>query len=254
MALPLHTRLLRTYGLLKTFGLRYRCPLCGWRAHRFYAAGFSFPVLARYQVISAGKRENIRCPRCRSSSRERLMYLFLQRHLPAFGSGKVLHVAPEPQLGALLRRLYGDRYVSLDIDAARADVVADIIDIPFEDSSFELVICAHVLEHVPDDRRAMREFARILTPTGTAILLVPFSPLLSESSEDPTVTTPEAREEVFGQSDHVRIYGTDYPARLRESGLAVDVRLPATIVAEDEIDRFALDAKEPLFVCRKAQS
>ena len=153
-----------------------------------------------------------------------------------------------------MRRLYGDRYVSLDIDAARADVVADIIDIPFEDSSFELIICAHVLEHVPDDRRAMREFARVLTPTGTAILLVPFSPLLSESLEDPTVTTPEAREEVFGQSDHVRIYGTDYPARLRESGLAVDVRLPATIVAEDEIDRFALDAKEPLFVCRKAQS
>lgn len=243
--------LLRLYGLLKTFGLRYHCPLCGWHARYFYAAGFSFPVLTKYNVISAGRRDNIRCPRCRSSSRERLLYLYLTRILSTFGEGRVLHVAPEPKLGALLRKKYGQRYVSLDIDPARADVVADVIDLPFGDSEFELVICAHVLEHVPDDRKAMREFARVLTPTGTAFLLVPFSPLLSESFEDSSVTTEEAREEVFGQSDHVRIYGTDYVTRLQESGLTVETLLPEAVVATEEIERFALDPSEPLFVCQK---
>lgn len=180
------------------------------------------------------------------------MYLYLQRFVPSLGSGRVLHVAPEPELERLLRVLYKERYVSLDIDAARADVVADISDIPFGEDEFSLILCAHVLEHVPDDRRAMREFARVLAPDGIAILLVPFSPLLETSFEDPSVTTPEAREEVFGQSDHVRIYGTDYPERLRESGLTVSILLPEALVESREIERYALDPKEPLFVCQKA--
>lgn len=246
------TPLLRVYGLIKTAGLRYTCPLCGWHAHRFYPAGFSFPVLETYQVVSAGYRDNIRCPQCRSSSRERLMYLYLTQTLKTYGVGRVLHVAPEPKLGQLLRKRYGASYVSLDIDAKRADVVADIIDLPFPDETFDLIICAHVLEHVPDDRRAMREFARVLTPGGVAILLVPFSPILEETFEDSSVTQAADRERVFGQSDHVRIYGMDYTERLKESGLTVEVIYPGDLLDDADSEHFALDPKEPLFLCRKS--
>ena len=163
-----------------------------------------------------------------------------------------MHVAPEPKLGRMLRDRYGASYVSLDIDAARADVVADIIDLPFPDRTFDLVICAHVLEHVPDDRKAMREFARVLAANGTAILLVPFSPILERSFENPDVVEPADRERVFGQSDHVRIYGLDYTDRLKESGFDVDVVYPADLMSSGDVSRYALDPREPLFLCKKA--
>ena len=144
------------------------------------------------------------------------MYLYLTQTLMTYGLGRVLHVAPEPKLGQLLRSRYGAAYVSLDIDAQRADVVADIIDLPFPDNTFDLIICAHVLEHVPDDLRAMREFSRVLTSNGVAMLLVPFSPILEKTFEDSSVIELADRERVFGQSDHVRIYAMDYIERLRK--------------------------------------
>lgn len=252
MAISFRSRIYRTYGLLKTFGFRYTCPMCGWHARTFYAAGFSYPVLETYHVVSAGRRDNVRCPRCNSSSRERLTYLYLTRLFPAFGTGRVLHVAPEPKMESVLRLTYPNRYVSLDIDQRRADVVASVEDIPFPNDSFDLLLCAHVLEHVPDDRKALREFARVLTPDGTALLLVPFSPVLSETFEDWSVTEEKDRERVFGQSDHVRIYGMDFTKRIAESGLAVRELYAADFLSPAEVARYALDSKEPLFVCEKA--
>lgn len=252
MAASLLSRIRRTYGLLKTFGFRYTCPLCGWHARTFYSAGFSYPVLETYRVVSAGRRKNIRCPRCNSSSRERLTYLYLTRLFPTFGTGRVLHVAPEPKMESVLRSKYPHRYVSLDIDQRRADVVASVEDIPFPDASFDLLLCAHVLEHVPDDRKALREFSRVLTPNGKALLLVPFSPILPETFEDWSVTEEKDRERVFGQSDHVRIYGTDFMSRITESNLSVRELYASDFLSPAEIARYALDLKEPLFVCEKA--
>lgn len=247
----LFPRLRRLYGLLKTYGFSYQCPLCLWRAHRFYAAGFDFPVLTRLQIIGAGRRENARCPRCNSSSRERFIYLFLKRTYSHFGQGRIVHIAPERKLQEVLLKEYGQSYTSLDIESSRAEIKADVQDLPFENETFETVVCSHVLEHVPDDYRAMREFFRVLKPEGTLITAVPFSPIISETFEDTSIITPTDRERVFGQSDHVRIYGTDFKSRLEKSGFSVSDILPTSVATPEEIQRYALNPIEPLFIARK---
>lgn len=244
-------RLQRLYGLLKTYGFSYQCPLCLWRAHRFYAAGFDFPVLTRLKIIGAGRRENARCPRCNSSSRERFIYLFLMRAYPRFGQGRILHIAPERKLQEVLLKTYRQAYTSLDIESPRAEIKADVQDLPFENETFEAIVCSHVLEHVPDDLKAMREFFRVLRPGGMLIAAVPFSPMISETFEDSSVTAPTDRERVFGQSDHVRIYGTDFKSRLEKSGFAVNDTLPVSVATSEEIQYYALNPIEPIFIAKK---
>ena len=101
-------------------------------------------------------------------------------------------------------------------------VKMDITDIQYDDDSFDAIVCCHVLEHVLDDRKAISEFYRTLKPGGWAILQVPVSLSLYTTLEDPTVTTREGRERVFGQANHVRLYGKNYKNRLEEAGFSVE--------------------------------
>jgi len=133
-------------------------------------------------------------------------------------------------------------------------VKMDITDIQYPDASFDAIICNHVLEHVPDDRRAMRELYRVLKPGGWAILQVPYSEQITQSIEDPSITTPEARARVFGQEDHVRIYAKeDYLTRLEEAGFRMEL-LNWWEAGEDfgnPTNRYGLMPRETLFVGRK---
>ena len=115
--------------------------------------------------------------------------------------------------------------------------------------NFDAVICNHVLEHVPDDRAAMRELRRILRPGGIAVLMVPFRPD-RQTYEDPTIVDPEQRTAVFGQFDHVRLYGSDYLDRLREAGFEVDGDLYWKSLDEDEVVRYGLQRDEYLIIGR----
>ncbi|MEK7613552.1 MAG: methyltransferase domain-containing protein [Patescibacteria group bacterium] len=240
----------RAYGLFKTIGLKNTCPICSWSARYFYDAGFDFPVLKKYKIISAGFRHNVRCPRCNSSERERLIYLFLKRKTKTFlNNSSILHVAPEKSLQKVLKKRRHGTHVSVDINSPFADIVADIQAIPYGDHSFDVIICSHVLEHVPDDLKAMREFVRVLKLGGIAILQVPYSPILKETYEDWSVTLPVERERVFGQTDHVRIYGTDYPDRLSIAGFKVETILPHTFLTKKEIVRYSLNPEESVFFC-----
>jgi ubiquinone/menaquinone biosynthesis C-methylase UbiE len=127
-------------------------------------------------------------------------------------------------------------------------VKMDITDIQYPDNSFDVVYCSHVLEHVPDDRKAMRELARVLKPTGWAILAVPI--FNEKTFEDPTITSPEERERVFRQSDHVRIYGRDFVDRLRESGFDVTVDRFASGFSDEMVRKHGL-SREDIYLCRK---
>jgi SAM-dependent methyltransferase len=165
------------------------------------------------------------CPHCDASDRDRLYALFVRDHLKRRGgdSLRVLDIAPGRALSRYLRALPGVDYLSGDLDPALADRQVDITDLrPFEDGAFELIVCSHVLEHVPEDRRAMRELLRVLAPGGRAVLMVPILSTATRTDEDPGVSDVTQRWLRFGQGDHVRMYcRQDFIARLRESGWSV---------------------------------
>jgi SAM-dependent methyltransferase len=197
---------------------------------------------------------NARCPRCGSLERHRLIWKYFASRTDLLDGGakRVLHVAPEPQLGSLLQRLPGVDYLSIDLAEGAAMARMDVTDLALVDDSFDVIICSHVLEHVPDDRRAMRELFRVLRPGGWAILQVPI--VGDRTYEDWSVTMPEDRERVFGQRDHVRIYGRDYVNRLVETGFDVcEDSLPEQ--GDPRAARYyGLCPDEPIHFCRKGET
>lgn len=198
------------YETIRAHGNQVTCPCCGWS---FKAFG------------SVGSRSNASCPRCGSMERHRLRWHYLAREgLPQPGSS-VLHMAPERATYTWLRKRKDITYVRGDIrESALTTHVFDLTDSPFDDDSFDLILISHVLEHIPDDRRAMREICRMLKPSGIAVLQHPIEVDRQITYEDPHITSHVDREREFGQFDHVRAYGQDFADRLTEAGL--DVQIP----------------------------
>jgi SAM-dependent methyltransferase len=211
------------------------CPCCGRESARW----------ARFH----GERDQ--CPGCGSLMRHRALLLLLRDryHLDVRG-GRVLHVGPGPAVSAWLDRREQLDYVTGDIDSPLAQVQMDATDMPFEDESFDFAICVHVFEHIPDDRKAMSEFFRVLRPGAEAVFQVPPSDL-ETTREDDEVTDPHEREVLFGQYDHVRLCGADYPARIAEAGFEVDRVDYAAHLDESVQRRYGLRAGEPFDLCVK---
>jgi SAM-dependent methyltransferase len=231
---------------------RYSCPFCGLGTDSWKPMGLDLPVLREKQVSGAGLR-NAACPSCGSTDRERLIHVHLahERRLFEDRNLRILHVAPEKHLSRELMRHGFAEYVCGDLFtegyAYPAHVMnMNVLHIPFEDGHFDLVICNHVLEHVPEDIAAMREILRVLKPGGQALLQVPLSANSSATHEDPTITDPRERERLFGQYDHMRIYGQDLVQRLESAGFRVERRNLAA-----KYKRWGLDPREDLFICMK---
>ena len=140
-------------------------------------------------------------------------------------------------------------YLSADLDPRKAMTVMDITDIHHPDGSFDVILCSHVLEHIPDDRKALSEFFRVLKPGGWAILQVPI--MADTTFEDFSVTDPKEREKLFGQHGHVRSYGLDYGDRLTEAGFSVTVDGFVRDLGEAEIQRQGLTSHENVYLCAK---
>ena len=192
------------------------------------------------------------CPRCGAQARHRALWLYLHERTHLFsGKGlRVLHFAPERALGQALAGAPGIEYVSADLEDPAAMEHFDITDIPHPDGSFDVILCIHVLEHVEDDRRAMRELRRILAPGGFAVVLVPLDLDRAETYEDPSITDPAERERAFWQSDHLRLYGRDFADRLREAGFDVTVDQWIRGLDPSMIARYGLFRLEDMYVCR----
>jgi hypothetical protein len=190
-------------------------------------------------------RENARCPSCGSLERHRLQCHYLRTCTNLFTARlKVLHFAPEAGLQRLLKSLPNLIYHSADLSSRWADERFDICDIPHPTDSFDVVLCSHVLEHVPDDRKAMSELFRVMKPGSWGLIEAPIGARRQATFEDWTVTEEKDRERIFGQRDHVRIYGHDYYDRLRAAGFTVTPRpygkeLPASLIAKYRVWRHA---------------
>jgi len=194
-----------------------------------------------FQPFGVRPRPGALCPSCGSLERHRLIWLFLRDETRVLSGGiAILHLAPEPCLAKRLSRLPKVRYISGDLDPKRAPRLIDARSIPFADGSFDLILCSHVLEHIPDDLAAMREIYRVLGPGRRAILQVPLDPRRAKTFEDPTITSPAGRERAFGQRDHVRVYGLDYGTRLSKVGFQIKFSSYARSLPKSDIVKYGL--------------
>ncbi len=183
--------------------------------------------------------------------RHRLLWLFLRERTDLFERPqRLLHFAPEAVFRRHLSARPGLHYVSADLSPGRAALRCDIRRIPLADASFDALLCNHVLEHVPDDRRAMAELCRVLRPGGWAILQVPIRSALEQTLEAPPTSTPREREHLFGQSDHLRQYGPDYAERLRAAGFEVSLERFDRAVGKERCLRHGLK-REAIHFCRR---
>ncbi len=221
------------------------CPLCGCRRRKFLPYGY------------VTQRDNALCPNCLALERHRTLWLWLLRESDigrgAVALPRLLHVAPEVALMRKFSRIYAKQpadYVTADLESPLADLHFDIQHIPLKDESFDVVICNHIMEHVEDDRLAMREILRIMRKGGWGVILSPVDLQREKTFEDDTITDEAERTRIFGQYDHRRIYGRDYAERLREAGFEVYECDYANLIPAKEKQLYAL-TDELLYIVRK---
>ena len=198
------------------------------------------------------QRQNALAPGSLSLERHRLLWLFLKEKTNFFTADKkMLHIAPEQCFVDVFRNQKNIDYTTADIESPLADVLMDVQDIPFEDNTFDVVMCNHVLEHVTDDKKAMQELYRILKPGGFGIFQVPQDINRTTTYEDASITSPEERAKHFGQYDHLRIYGMDFFDKLKDVGFKVTPYDFAKNHSSEEIEKYALAKGELLPFCEK---
>ena len=198
------------------------------------------------------QRENALSPGTLSLERHRQMWLYLNNETDFFTQNyKVLHIAPEQEFLRKFKKMKNLDYTSADLYSPIVDVKADILDLPFEDESFDVVFCNHVLEHIEEDQKAMSELYRVMKKGGWGILQVPMKNSLEKSYEDFSITDPKERQKHFGQYDHVRWYGMDYFSRLEQAGFTVDINFYSKKFSPEERQKFGLLENEILPVVLK---
>jgi SAM-dependent methyltransferase len=221
-------------------GDRFTDPIDGSSYRKFLPYG--------YQNL----RENALCPGTLSLERHRLLWLFLEQQTTFLTDNiAVLHVAPEQVFYSKFKSFAHWNYTTTDLYSPLADVKADLCALPFDDHSYDFILCNHVLEHVPNDLKAMQEIHRVLKPGGTAVLQVPLEEKREITFEDDSITDPKERTRIFGQYDHVRVYGLDYYNRLEKIGFEVDANDFVSTLTKSQIDRFALPNERIPIVIKK---
>ena len=219
------------------YGNNVQCPICDKSFRKFFPYG-------------RNTRDNALCTNCLSLERHRLIYLYLKRESSLFKTKtKLLHIAPEGCLIDVFKSSDTIDYTTADLDSPLADIKMDIHSMPFEDNSFDFVLCNHVLEHVENDIEALEEIKRVMKKGGLGIVQVPFyDPIPEKTIEDKTVVSKNEREKLYGQSDHVRKYGKDYKGRLESTGLRVKVIKPNKFLNKSEIREYSIIEDEELFI------
>ena len=223
-------------------GDKYTDPIDGKSFRKFLPYGYE------------NQRKNALSPSTLSLERHRLLWLYLQNETDFFSSEKtqkVLHIAPEQCFLDIFKKQKNLDYLTSDLESPIADVKADICNLPFDDNSFDIIFCNHVLEHIPDDKKAMQELYRVLKTNGMGIFQIPQDLSREKTFEDNSITDKKERAKIFGQYDHVRIYGRDYFDKLRSVGFTVKEIDYTQKIAPEKLERFSLMKGEILPICYK---
>ena len=200
------------------------------------------------------QRNNVLSPSTLSLERHRLLWLYLQNETNFFTSvekKKVLHFAPEQAFYKRFRNQKNLEYTTTDLLSPLADVKADICNLPFKDNQYDIILCNHVLEHIPDDTKAMQELYRVLKLGGMAILQIPQDLSRTTTYSNNAITNQKERAKIFGQYDHVRIYGLDYFDKLRSIGFTVHEVDYTNQISEELVTKYGLAQGEIIPVCFK---
>lgn len=222
-------------------GDKVKCPVCEKQFSKFLSYGSDVAL-----------RNNVLCPSCLSLERHRLIWLYLKEDTNIFTKKqRLLHIAPEQCFHSRLQNLKNLEYITGDLESPLAEYHFDLHQIPFENNSFDVFMCNHVLEHVKDYHRCAAELNRVLKPGGWGIMQVPIDYSRAETYEDPSIVTPEEREKHYWQKDHLRLFGRDYPDILRKAGFIVEENRLAAQMDPDIIENYRLQKQEILYVCRK---
>ena len=253
--MKIKTFIKKRINLLLNKGSKYLCPFCGYSSNSFYPKGLDNNVIREKHIVGAGRRE-VGCYNCDSTERERLVYIYLKYIHKIFDLDKkirILHVAPEKKISEIFLNYGFDNYVCGDLleenyknHYSNHVMKLDLLNINFSDNRFDLIICNHVLEHIIEDHIAIAELYRVMNRGGYGIFQVPISLNSSKTFEDNTIIGNDKREAVFGQSDHVRIYGRDYVDRLSQVGFNVN-----KINISKQYQQFGLNIEEDLFIVMK---
>jgi predicted SAM-dependent methyltransferase len=229
-------------NVFKYRGDKYFCPICENNFDRFLTGPDK-------------SRQNSKCPGCGSLERQRLLWLYLKNKIQIEKLNiRLLNIAPDYAIQSKLRKLKNINYTSIDLNSDLAIEKQDLTKLNITDNSYDAILCYHVLEHIIDDKKAMKELYRILKPGGWAIIQSPFEKNLEKTFEDFSITSPEDRKKVFGQNDHVRIYGLDYIDRLRNAGFKVILDDFNRELNVKETNKYLLDKDEEIYFCEKPQA
>lgn len=222
--------------MLRHRGDTVHCPACGRSFDRFK---------------DDWNRPNALCWRCGSHERHRALWLLFERRPELLGRARsLLHFSPEWALSHRLERLDGLRYVTADLEPQNVDLRLDVTAIDLPDASFDAIICSHVLEHVADDRRAMSELRRITAPGGWCLIMVPIDPGRERTYEDPSIVTPQQREQAYYQEDHLRLYASDIAERLTAAGFAVTRIRPRDEFGDEPLRLCRIGETDEIYLCR----
>ncbi len=238
------------------------CPVCRRPVVKFEPIGWDFIALLNdmgyIQPIFQGETfdpVNYYCPHCKSSDRDRLYALFLEQYLNKLDKSikhRFIDFAPAPQLSMFLRSCPFLEYRSADLFAAQVDDRVDIMNMPlYESESVDFFLCSHVLEHVPDDRKAIAELYRILKPGKCGILMVPICLTLQSTYENPAIVSEAERWKHFGQNDHLRIYAkNDFIQKTKAAGFTVH-QLDISVFGTEMFMRHGIHKRSVLYVVCK---
>jgi SAM-dependent methyltransferase len=221
-------------------GKTYTDPIDGKSFRKFLPYGYENP------------RENVLSPSTLSLERHRLLWLYLKNETDFFNKPiKLLHFAPEQAFYQRFKKLDHITYTTTDLNSPLADVKADICHLPFDEDTFDVILCNHVLEHIPDDTKAMQELYRVMKPGGWGIFQIPQDLKREQTFEDNTITDRKERARIFGQYDHVRIYGRDYFDKLRSVGFKVEEVDYTNTLPKEDVEKYRLAKGEIIPLVKK---